>query len=49
LVEVDGQPVKTTGDVKVALWNKKPGERVTVRVRRKRTTQTFEADLTAAS
>jgi S1-C subfamily serine protease len=34
LVEVDGQPVKTVGDVRLALWDKKPGQRILVRIRR---------------
>jgi uncharacterized iron-regulated protein len=52
LVDVDGQPVKTTGDVRLALWNKKPGERVVIRVRRGRRlgtngTREFEVELAA--
>jgi uncharacterized iron-regulated protein len=34
--DVDGQPVKTVGDVRLALWDKKPGQRVLVRIRRGR-------------
>jgi uncharacterized iron-regulated protein len=54
LVDVDGQPVKTTGDVRLALWNKKPGERVVIRVRRGRRfgtngTREFEVELRAPS
>lgn len=28
LAEVDGQPLKTTADLRLALWDKKPGDRV---------------------
>jgi uncharacterized iron-regulated protein len=36
LVAVDDQPVKATADVHLALWDKKPGDRVRVSVSRKR-------------
>jgi uncharacterized iron-regulated protein len=54
LVYVDGQPVKTIGDVRLALWNKKPGDRVVIRVRRGRRlgtngTREFEVELAAPS
>jgi len=53
LVKVDGQPVKTTGDVRVALWDKKPGQHVVVEVRRGRwltnTEHKFDVELTAPS
>lgn len=42
LAAVDGQPVKTTADVHLALWNKKPGDRVKVSVRRKGRLRDFE-------
>jgi S1-C subfamily serine protease len=35
LVTVDGQAVKTIADVRLALWDKKPGDRVRVSVRRR--------------
>ena len=35
LVAVDGQAVKTTADVRLALWDKKPGDRIRVNVRRR--------------
>jgi uncharacterized iron-regulated protein len=51
LVEVDGHPVKTTGDVRVALWDKKPGQRVVVEARRGRllanTEHKFDIELAA--
>src|SRR6185437_4031626 len=34
LVEIDGQPIKKTSDVRLALWDRKPGDRVQVSVRR---------------
>ena len=36
LVAIDGQPIKTIADVHVVLWDKKPGNRVRVEVRRRR-------------
>jgi S1-C subfamily serine protease len=52
LVDFNGESVKTTGDVRVALWKKKPGERVAVRIRRGRRsgsngTRDFEVELAA--
>ena len=51
LVEVDGQSVKTTGDVRVALWDKKPGQHVVVEARRGRwlanTEHKFDVELAA--
>lgn len=35
LVSIDGQPVKTTADIRLAIWNKAPGDRVRVKVRPK--------------
>lgn len=54
LVEIDGQTVKTIADLRSALWDKKPGDRVRVDVRRKRrfgaiTARSFEIELTAPS
>ena len=37
LTDIDGQPVKNVADMHLALWDKKPGDRVRVTVRRKRT------------
>ena len=36
LIEVDGQTVKTVADARIALWQKKPGDKVIIRVRRDR-------------
>jgi uncharacterized iron-regulated protein len=52
LAEIDGQPVKTIADTRVALWDKKPGDRVRISVRRKRrvgsaTGRDFEVELAA--
>lgn len=52
LVEIDGQKINTTADTHLALWNKKPGDRVRVSVRRKRrfgavTEHSFEIELAA--
>jgi uncharacterized iron-regulated protein len=35
LLDIDGQTIKTTADLHLNLWDKKPGERVQVSVRRK--------------
>lgn len=35
LLEMDGQEIETIADVRLALWNKKPGGRVRIRIRRK--------------
>jgi uncharacterized iron-regulated protein len=48
VLEIDGQPVKRTADVKLALWNKKPGDQVSVTVRHHGRTRTLEFDLKAA-
>ena len=37
LTDIDGQTVKNVADMHLALWDKKPGDRVRVTVRRKRT------------
>ncbi|HEU4617921.1 MAG TPA: ChaN family lipoprotein [Gammaproteobacteria bacterium] len=36
LVSIDGQPVSSAADVRVALWDKVPGDAVRIEVRRKR-------------
>lgn len=52
LVSADGQPVKTIADVRLALWEKKPGDRIRVSVRRRHMLGTpserdFEVELSA--
>lgn len=52
LVEIDGQTVHGIADTHVALWDRKPGDRVEVRVRRKSrlgavTAHNFEVELAA--
>jgi uncharacterized iron-regulated protein len=34
LTEIDGQPVKRTADIRLALWSKKPGDAVRLQIRR---------------
>lgn len=53
LVEIDGQAVKNIADMRLALWDKKPGDSAQVHVRRKgrfggATAHTFEIELAAA-
>ena len=53
LVVVDGQPVKTLADVRLALWDKKPRQRVVVRAHRGRRPGTnanreYQVELAAA-
>lgn len=36
ITAIDGQPIRSVADVHVALWDKKPGDKVEVEVRRKR-------------
>jgi uncharacterized iron-regulated protein len=48
VAEIDGQLVTRTTDVKLALWNKKPGDRVNVTVRHHGRTRTLEFVLKAA-
>ncbi len=53
LVAIDGQTIKTIAQVRLALWDKKPGDRVRVNVRRKRflraaTARNFEVELAAS-
>jgi uncharacterized iron-regulated protein len=52
LLEIDGATIKRIADLRLALWDKKPGDRVRVSVRRKGgfgavTPRTFEVDLAA--
>lgn len=52
LTEIDAVNVKTTADVHLAIWNKKPGDRVRVKVRRRHDLlrmidRDFEVQLTA--
>jgi uncharacterized iron-regulated protein len=54
LVEIDGQTVKLIADTRLALWDKKPGDRARVSVRRKRrfgtlATLNFDIELAAPS
>jgi uncharacterized iron-regulated protein len=49
LVAIDGQPVRSAADVRLALWDKKPEDRVRVSVRRKhRPERDFDVVLEAA-
>jgi uncharacterized iron-regulated protein len=52
LTSIDGQATKTVADVRLALWDKKPGDRVHVEARHRRffhsSERTFEITLTAA-
>lgn len=45
VVEIDGQPVKKTADIRLAMWEKKPGDRVSVVVRHRNSTRTVQFDL----
>ena len=52
LTEIDGQPVKMIADVRLALWDKKPGDRARISVRRRRrlgaaTEHDFKVELAA--
>jgi hypothetical protein len=52
LIEIDGQTVKRIADMRLALWDRKPGDRVRVSVRRMRrfgavTALNFEVELAA--
>lgn len=47
LLQVNGQPAKSTSDVRLALWEKRPGERVEVLVRRGHEDRHFDVELTA--
>ena len=53
LVDIDGQTVNRIADMHLALWDKKPGDHVRVRVRRKGrlgvgSERSFEVELAAA-
>jgi uncharacterized iron-regulated protein len=48
LLAVDGQNVKTTADVRLVLWDKKPGDRVRIKLRRKHAEREVEVELGAA-
>ncbi len=53
LIEIDGQMVKRIADMRLALWDRKPGDRVRVRVGRKRrfgavTARNFDVELAAS-
>lgn len=47
-VEIDGEAVHTAGEVKVALWERKPGDKVHVRVLRGKDTVDADVELKAA-
>jgi hypothetical protein len=52
LAEIDAVSVKTAADVRLAIWDKKPGDRVRVKVRRRHDLwrmidRDFEVQLTA--
>jgi uncharacterized iron-regulated protein len=44
LVSIDDEPIETIADVRLALWDQKPDERVRVVVRRKKIFKTVERD-----
>jgi len=45
LIAIDGQPMKTTSDVRIALWQKAPGDHIHVTMQRKRLFGTGEMDI----
>jgi len=49
LLAVDGQAVKAVADVRLALWDKKPGDRVRIKLRRKHAEREIEVELAAAA
>lgn len=49
LLAVDGQPVKATTDVRLVLWDKKPGDHVRIKFRRKHAERELELELAAAA
>jgi len=49
LIAIDGQPVKVTTDVRLVLWDKKPGDQVRIKFRRKRAERELDAELAAAA
>jgi uncharacterized iron-regulated protein len=48
LISIDDMPIDKVADVRLALWDKKPGERVHVAVRRKKIFKTVERDVEIA-
>lgn len=48
-VDIDGQAVHTSAEVKVALWDRKPGDKVHVRVQRGAATVAVYVELNAAN
>jgi S1-C subfamily serine protease len=44
LVSINGESIETAADVRLALWDARPGDRVPVAVRRKRLIKTVERD-----
>ncbi|HTS48242.1 MAG TPA: ChaN family lipoprotein [Bryobacteraceae bacterium] len=49
LLAVDGQTVKATTDVRLVTWDKKPGDHVRIKFRRKRAEREVEVELAAAA
>lgn len=49
LLAIDGQAVKAVADVRLVLWDKKPGEHVRIKLRRKHAERELEVELTAAA
>lgn len=48
LLAADGQDVKSTADVRLVLWDKKPGAQVRIKLRRKHAEREVEVELGAA-
>ena len=49
LLGIDSQAIKAVADVRLALWDKKPGDHVRIKYRRKRAEREVEVELAAAS
>ena len=49
LLAVDDQPVKAVADVRLVLWDKKPGDHERIKYRRKRAEREVEVELTGAA
>jgi len=49
LLAIDGQAVKAVADVRLALWDKKPGDHVRIKLRRKHGERELEIELAAAA
>lgn len=49
LLGIDGQAVKTVADVRLALWDKNPGDHVRVKSRRKQAERELELELAASA